>query len=50
MFTVDEPLSKVMVPECIYRGFCPEYKSCGFSHSPRYKYELGIYQALNGRD
>lgn len=27
---LDPDLSSAMVPECIYRGFCPEEKSCGY--------------------
>ena len=26
---VDQPLSNFLVPNCDYRGFCPEMKSCG---------------------
>ena len=27
---VDPVLASCCVPECIYRGFCPEFKCCGF--------------------
>lgn len=29
-------LASMCVPECVYRGFCPEMKSCGFAKSERY--------------
>ena len=30
---VEPELASVCVPECIYRGFCPEMKPCGWSQS-----------------
>ena len=36
----------VCVPECIYRGFCPEIKSCGFKDSPEYSERLNNYRNL----
>lgn len=27
---VDKIIPKLCVPECVYRGFCPEIKSCGY--------------------
>lgn len=32
------------VPECIYRGFCPEYISCGYHKTKRFAKELAIYR------
>lgn len=32
----DPILASVCVPECVYRGFCPEIKTCGFSISEEY--------------
>ena len=29
VYTLDAPLAKAMVPECRYRGQCPEFKPCG---------------------
>jgi hypothetical protein len=29
-------VAECCVPECVYRGFCPEFKSCGFTSSPRF--------------
>lgn len=39
---IDPIMAKHMVPECIYRGFCPELKSCGY-----YKSKIGIIERLN---
>jgi hypothetical protein len=25
------------VPECVYRGFCPEFKPCGFTATPQFE-------------
>ncbi|MFA6711216.1 MAG: thymidylate synthase ThyX [Candidatus Caldatribacteriota bacterium] len=32
------------VPECMYRGFCPEMNSCGFINSSTYRYNLLKYR------
>jgi len=32
----DPILASVCVPECVYRGFCPEIKTCRFSISEEY--------------
>ena len=29
-------LASCCVPECVYRGFCPEFKSCGYVDTPAY--------------
>ena len=34
------------VPECVYRGFCPELKSCGFEKSPKFLTDLEKYRSL----
>ena len=44
---VDPILSSVMVPECIYRGFCPEFKSCGYADSEGFKKALEAYRNKN---
>ena len=41
---VDPVLSSVMVPECIYRGFCPEFHSCGYADTEEYKRALAAYR------
>lgn len=41
----DDPvLASVMVAECVYRGFCPEMKSCGYCNTPEYLDELERYR------
>lgn len=42
---VDPILSSVMVPECIYRGFCPEFKSCGYVDTDAYREALAAYRS-----
>ena len=32
------------VPECVYRGFCPEFKPCGYFGSNAYKKALAGYR------
>ena len=34
---LDPELRKVCVPSCIYRGFCPEFKSCGYFGTQHYE-------------
>lgn len=41
---VDPVLASVMVPECIYRGFCPEFHSCGYVDTPEYQTALAEYR------
>lgn len=43
---VEPEIYNACVPECMYRGFCPEFNECGFSTGPQYlnktaKYQLG---------
>jgi len=43
---IDPELRAVCVKECLYRGFCPERKTCGFTNSSAfinllYKYRYG---------
>ena len=40
----DPVLASVMVPECIYRGFCPEFHSCGYVNTPEYAERLKEYR------
>lgn len=40
----DPMLASVMVPECIYRGFCPEFHSCGYMDTPEYAAALAEYR------
>lgn len=32
----DDIIASVLVPECVYRGFCPEFNSCGFCNSDNF--------------
>lgn len=38
-------LRSVCVPECVYRGFCPEFKSCGYATSSDYRKAVAAYRA-----
>lgn len=40
----DPVLASVMVRECVYRGFCPEMKCCGYVNTPEYLAELKEYR------
>lgn len=44
---VDPVLASVMVPECIYRGFCPEFNSCGYADTEAYREALEKYRDIN---
>ena len=44
---IDPIMAKHMVPECIYRGFCPELKSCGYSKTDLFQENLKKYR--NGK-
>ena len=37
-------LYNACVPECVYRGFCPELKSCGYYKTGNYQLELKAYR------
>ena len=39
-------LAACCVPECVYRGFCPEFKSCGFAASPAFSEMVEKYRAV----
>lgn len=41
----DPVLASVMVPECVYRGFCPEYTCCGYVNTDEYKKRLEEYRS-----
>lgn len=40
----DPVLASVMVPECIYRGFCPEFRSCGYANTEEFRWRLSTYR------
>jgi hypothetical protein len=39
-------LASCCVPECVYRGFCPEFKSCGFVNSPLFAKMVEEYRKV----
>ena len=42
-------VAEVLVPDCIYRGWCFEMKSCGYHLTDEYKRNLHIYRSnING--
>jgi len=44
VFELEPVLSEVMVPECIYRGFCPEMDCCGYAKTPQFENALEEYR------
>ena len=44
---IDPIMASKMVPECIYRGFCPEFdRCCGYVNTDKYKEELIKYRTV----
>lgn len=41
---VDPILASVMVRECVYRGFCPEFDTCHYAESKAFEQELEVYR------
>lgn len=37
-------LAEAMVPECVYRGFCPEMKTCGYSNTEAFDSNVRLYR------
>lgn len=45
---VDPIMADKMVPECIYRGFCPEFiNPCGYANTQKYQDDLTKYRDTN---
>ena len=45
---VDPRMADKMVPECIYRGFCPEFiNPCGYANTQKYQDDLTNYRNTN---
>lgn len=42
--TVEPELASCMVKDCIYRGYCYEFKSCGYHKTEAFKKELEEYR------
>lgn len=43
---VDPIMASKMVPDCIYRGYCYELKSCGYTNTLDYKIKLETYRKI----
>ena len=43
---VEPEVASCCVPECVYRGFCPEFKPCGFCGSPAWQKALENYRKV----
>lgn len=44
---IDPELASVCVPECIYRGFCPEFdRCCGYCNTEAFKKRLDEYRRI----
>jgi hypothetical protein len=43
-------LFKACVPDCIYRGWCMEYKSCGYHNTSSFKKAVEDYRSNINRD
>ena len=41
---IDPIMAEKCVPNCIFRGFCPEMESCGYVNSPKFKEDLEKYR------
>ena len=39
-------LAACCVRECVYRGFCPEFKTCGYTDTPAFQEELKSYREV----
>lgn len=48
--TLDQDVADAMVPECIYRGFCPETQKCKerYEDTPKFVRDLGAYRSMAG--
>ena len=44
---VDPVLVSKCVPECVYRGFCPEFdRCCGYCNTDKYQKQLAEYRSI----
>lgn len=45
---IDPIMAEKMVPECVYRGFCPEFiNPCGYSNTSQFEEDLKKYRNTN---
>ena len=42
-------LAKLCVKNCVYRGFCPEFTTCGYTSTRKFAEELIMYRDAIGR-
>jgi len=42
----DPEMAEVMVRNCVYRGFCPEWHECGYSKTAAFAKEVEHYRSL----
>lgn len=43
--SIDPIMAEKMVPECLYRGFCPEFmNSCGYANTSKFQGDLKNYR------
>lgn len=43
---VEPEVAECCVPECVYRGFCPEFKCCGFVNTEAFKAQIEKYHKV----
>ena len=43
---VEPEVAACCVPDCVYRGFCPEFKSCGYCGTAAYNAAVERYRQL----
>lgn len=41
---IEPELAAACVPQCVYRGFCPEFKSCGYSNTKDFSLIINNYK------
>ena len=42
--SIDPVMASKMVPNCIYRGFCPEHETCGYAYTEKFQKDLEEYR------
>jgi len=49
---IDPELASVCVPECVYRGFCPEMTSCSYDKTLKFEKRRNLYvnQCIDNRE
>lgn len=43
LYKIEPELAYACIPNCIYRGFCPEFESCGFADSELFILKVNDY-------